>query len=145
MGSRKILRVFVINLVQCKYYMFSTMFFNSPGWVPNSRRGLSARLQHHWDWLRVGASHIVAVVAIKSAYQGLLQLTCGLTGAGLRLGWPSFHVHPLTQGFERETHRWKGECVRGTGKRSPADFPSRDGWLRKPDRVAWQSLKVNPC
>lgn len=128
MGSRKLLRVFVINLTQCKYCMFSTMFFNSLRWVPNCRRGLSVRLQRHGDWLWVGASHSVAVVTIKSARY---SWTC----SGLRLLLLSFDVHPVMRGFGRETHRWRGECVRGTGKRSPADFPSRDLWLRQPAQV----------
>lgn len=115
MGSRKLLRVFVINLTQCKYCMFSTMFFNSLRWVPNCRRGLSVRLQRHGDWLWVGASHSVAVVTIKSTRY---SWTC----SGLRLLLLSFDVHPVTRGFGRETHRWRGGCVTGTGWQ-PGWFP----------------------
>lgn len=50
MGNRKILRVFVINLAQCKYCMFSAVFFSSPVWVPDCGRAAALRLTQRRVW-----------------------------------------------------------------------------------------------
>lgn len=147
MGSRKIPRVFVMHLAECKYCMFSLMFFRAP----------VGCLTGPEDRLRVVASRVVTIVTVQSTYQDTIK---SMFLRGWTLGWrlrrlslcqpsyspivsgkpalvgrpglPRFCVHPVTQGFEMENHRWTGNScgvweakVRGAG----ADFPSRDGWI----------------
>lgn len=104
MGTRTILKVFAINLEQCKHRTFSTVLLQLGPTLKTWALCWAAAPPR-------ASSQLVPGVTFKSTPEGSVELTCGQTGTGVPLVLLTCQGDPVTQGVERETHRWKGECV----------------------------------